>query len=193
MKKTLRVFIAVPMPEAVARFLKDTRTALEPSGMKARWVPVENIHLTLKFLGDIDATVVDPVAERMDAAAGANEPFVLIARGVGGFPNLRSFRVLWIGLDGDTHRLETLQRDVESELETLGLEKGRRRFHPHLTLARTRQRMDGRRFGLSDASWAQHASDAFRVDRICLFASVLKPGGAEYRRLHTSYIVSIQK
>lgn len=192
MKKTLRVFIAIPIPEVVTRFLKDTRTALEPSGMKPRWVRVENIHLTLKFLGDIDAAFVDPVAERMDAAVGAHEPFVLIARGVGGFPNLRSFRVLWIGVDGDTHRLETLQRDVESGLETLGVGKERRRFHPHLTLARTRQRMDGRRFGLLDASWAQHASDAFRVDRICLFASVLKPGGAEYRRLHTSYLTNSQ-
>jgi len=188
MKKTLRLFIAVPIPDAVARFLTKTRAALQQPGMNVRWVPVENIHLTLKFLGDIDAAGVEPVAGRMNAVAGANPPFSLAARGLGGFPNLRSPRVLWIGVDGDTRRLGTLQHDVESELETLGHKKERRRFHPHLTLGRTRKRLDGRRFGLSDASWAQHASDAFRVDRICMFASVLKPGGAEYTRLHTSYL-----
>jgi len=192
MKNTLRLFTAVPIPEAVARFLKNMRTTLEQPGMNVRWVPVENIHLTLKFLGDVDADGVEPIAGRMDAAAGANAPFSLIARGLGGFPNLRGFRVLWIGLDGDTERLETLQRDVAFELETLGHKKERRRFHPHFTLARTRQRTDGRRFGLLDASWAQHASDAFRVDRVCLFASVLKPGGAEYSRLHTSYLENSQ-
>ena len=186
MKKTLRLFIAVPIPDDVTRFLKNTRTALDQPGLNIRWVPVENIHLTLKFIGDIDAVSVDPIAERMDAAAGANAPFALIARGVGGFPNLRGFRVLWVGVDGDTRRLETLQRNVESELEILGLEKERRRFHPHFTLARARQRVDGGRFGLLDASWTQHASEAFRVDRICLFASVLNPGGAEYTQLHTS-------
>ena len=188
MKKTVRVFIAVPIPDDVARFLRRSRTALQQPGMNLRWVPVENIHLTLKFLGDIDAASIEPVAGRMDAAAGASAPFSLIARGVGGFPNLRGFRVLWIGVDGDTRRLESLQRGVESGLETLGLEKERRRFHPHLTLARTRQRMDGGQFGLLDATWAQHASEAFRVDRICLFSSVLKPVGAVYTRLHTSYL-----
>jgi 2'-5' RNA ligase len=188
MKKKLRLFIAVPIPDAVTRFLKSTRTALDQAGLNIRWVPVENIHLTLKFLGDMDAARVDAVAERIDAAAGANGPFELIAGGVGGFPNLRSFRVLWVGVDDDTRQLEMLQRDVESELETLGIKKERRRFHPHLTLARTRQRMDGGQFGLLDASRAQHGSEPFRVDRICLFASVLKPGGAEYARLHTSYL-----
>jgi 2'-5' RNA ligase len=188
MKKNLRLFIAVPISDAVTRFLKSTQTALNQVGLNIRWVPVENIHLTLKFLGDIDAASVDAVAERMDAAADANVPFELIAAGVGGFPNLRGFRVLWVGVDGDTGRLETLQRDVESELETLGIKKERRRFHPHLTLARTRKRMDGGQLGLLDASKAQNASEAFRVDRICLFASVLKPGGAEYTRLHTSYL-----
>ncbi|BBO73841.1 RNA 2',3'-cyclic phosphodiesterase [Desulfosarcina widdelii] len=188
MKNKLRLFIAVPIPDAVTRFLKSTQTELGQTGLNIRWVPVENIHLTLKFLGDVDAASVHPVAERMDATAGANAPFELIAGGVGGFPNLRSFRVLWVGVDGDTRRLETLQRSIESELETLGHKKERRRFHPHLTLARTRQRVDGGRFGLLDASRAQHASEAFRVDRICLFASVLKPGGAEYTRLHASYL-----
>jgi len=192
MKKKLRLFIAVPIPDAVTRFLKSTRTALDRAGLNVRWVPVENIHLTLKFLGDIDAASVDPVAERMDAAAGASAPFELIAGGVGGFPNLRNFRVLWVGVDGDTRRLETLQRDVESEIETLGIKRERRRFHPHLTLARTRQRLDGEPFDLLDASRTQHVSEAFRVDRICLFASVLKPGGAEYSRLHTSYLENSQ-
>ena len=71
MKKTLRLFIAVPIPNAVVRFLKNMRAALQHPGMNIRWVPVENIHLTLKFLGDIEAASVDPVAERMDAAAEA--------------------------------------------------------------------------------------------------------------------------
>lgn len=188
MKKTLRLFVAVPISDPVARFLNDIRRRLEAPAMKIRWVPVTNIHLTLQFLGDVDRSAVEAVSDQMDAVAGAALPFSIRAKGVGGFPNLRRFRVLWVGLDGETRQLAAMQRSLASRLEAIGFVKERRRFHPHLTIGRARQPLDGRRWGERLSALADCASETLRVDRFCLIASLLKPGGAEYTRLHTSHL-----
>jgi len=188
MKTTQRLFVAVPVPDAVARFLEKIRRQLQDAGMSIRWVPVKNIHLTLQFLGDVEKTAVAAITRQMEAAVGAMTPFSMMAKGVGGFPNLRRFRVLWVGLTGDTRQLDAIQRLLASGLATVGFAEERRPFQPHLTIGRARQPMDGRRWGERLATVADCASDPFRVDRIGLFASALKPGGAEYTCLHTAHL-----
>jgi len=188
MKTTLRLFVAVPIPDPVARFLKDVQSRLAGPEIKIRWIPVKNIHLTLQFLGDVEQAAVASITEQMDVAAGAAQPFSIAAKGVGGFPNLRRLRVLWVGLDGDTQQLTAIQRELASRMETVGFARERRRFHPHLTIGRARQPVDGRRLDQQLPTRAECASEPLRVDRICLFASLLKPGGAEYTCLHTSQL-----
>ena len=188
MKTTQRLFVALPLPDPVARFLKDIRRRLETPELNIRWVPVKNIHLTLQFLGDVERATVASITEQMDAAVGAFPPFSIAAKGVDGFPNLRRFRVLWVGLDGETQQLAGIQRELASRLEMIGFARERRRFHPHLTIGRARHPIDGRRFGERLPTLADRASEPLRVDRICLFASLLKPGGAEYTCLHTSHL-----
>ncbi|MBC2710611.1 MAG: RNA 2',3'-cyclic phosphodiesterase [Desulfosarcina sp.] len=186
MQKTLRAFVAVPIPDAVAVFLQQIQVRLQSPGMNVRWVATKNIHLTLKFLGDIDPSRVPAVAAQMDTAAGSVPSFSLEAMGVGVFPNLRNARVLWVGLGGDLDRLRAIQTTLESDLESVGFRKETRRFHPHLTIGRTRQRVDAETIGASLEPLKDVASDSFRVDRLMLFNSILKPAGAEHTLLHTS-------
>jgi len=188
METILRLFVAVPVPDPIARFLKDIRRRLEAPELHIRWVPVENIHLTLQFLGDVERAGVAAITDQMDAAAGSVQSFSIAAKGVGGFPNLRRFRVLWVGLDGDTHRLAAIQGELAARLETIGFARERRRFHPHLTIGRARHPIDGRRLGQRLPVLADCSSEPLRVDRICLFASRLKPGGAAYTCLHTAHL-----
>ena len=103
-----------------------------PSGV--RWVDSEGIHLTLKFLGDIDPALVEDVLRAMEQAASGTLPFQVHLNGLGVFPNLRRPRVLWAGVGGDMDALGALQEKVEAAMEGLAFPRERRAFSPHLTL-----------------------------------------------------------
>ncbi len=188
MPKTLRAFVAVPIPDAVALFLMQIQAQLQLPGRNIRWVAAKNIHLTLKFLGDIDPSRVPAAAAQMDAAAGATAAFSLTAKGVGVFPDLRHARVIWVGLTGDLDRLKTIQTGLESGLESVGFKRETRGFGAHLTIGRIRRRIDAQLIGESLVPLKAVASDGFRVDRLMLFKSILTPSGPEYTLLHTSHL-----
>lgn len=188
MPKTLRAFVAVPIPEAVAFFLTQIQARLGLPEKNIRWVAAKNIHLTLTFLGDIDPLQVSLIAAQMDATAGMSAAFSLTAEGVGVFPNLRHARVLWVGLAGDLNRLNAIQATLESGLESVGFKKAPHGFFAHLTIGRIRRRIDGQLIGDSLEPLKTVASDSFRVDRLMLFKSILKPNGPEYTLLHTSHL-----
>ena len=190
MGNTLRTFVALPVPDAVTRFLKRMQERLHTPVANIRWVPVANIHLTLKFLGDIDPSMVEVINAQMDAAARLIRPFTLTAEGVGVFPNLRQARVLWVGLIGDMKPLEALYHHLESGLETLGFTRDHRAFRAHLTIGRTRQRTDPKTLGTLLESLKTEASDPFDVDQIRLYQSVLTSFGAEYTPLHTAHLAA---
>ncbi|HSO19423.1 MAG TPA: RNA 2',3'-cyclic phosphodiesterase [Desulfosarcina sp.] len=186
MAETLRAFIAVPIPDRLSAFLQEAQARLRTKRSTVRWVPVRNIHLTLKFLGDIDPSQVPEISGRMDAAAATLPPFELNAGGVGVFPNLRQARVVWIGLAGDIERLRQLRAALESGLAACGFDMDTRPYRAHLTIGRTRQRMPAAQAADLLASPEDPVSDSFRVDRVILYRSILKPSGAEYRQLHAS-------
>jgi RNA 2',3'-cyclic 3'-phosphodiesterase len=188
MQKTLRAFVAIPIPDRVTVFLRQSQARLRLPEMNVRWVAAKNIHLTLKFFGDIDSSRISAVAAQMDAVAGMTRPFSLAAEGVGVFPNLRRARVLWVGLTGDLDRLKAIQAALESGMESIGFRRESRDFGAHLTIGRIRHRMDARMIGASLDYLKDAASDFFRVDRLMLFKSVLKPNGPEYSQLHTSHL-----
>jgi 2'-5' RNA ligase len=189
-KQPLRAFVAVPLPDEVAAFLMRIQARLQLPGRNIRWIAEKNIHLTLKFLGDIDPSRVPAIAARMDATAGAAASFSLKAKGVGVFPNLRHARVLWVGLAGERDRLHALQAALESGLESVGFEREARGFAAHLTIGRIRQRIDGQTIGALLAPLTDESSDRFRVKEVTLFKSTLKPSGAEHTPLHTSHLAT---
>lgn len=190
MGHTLRTFIALPIPDGVAAFLKRMQERLRSPVANIRWVPVANIHLTLKFLGDIDPSRVPAINARLDAVARSIPCFTLTAEGVGVFPNLRQARVFWVGFSGVNKPLEALQQKLESGLETLGFKREPRAFRAHLTIGRSRQRTDSKALGALLEPLKTEVSDSFGVDQIRLYQSVLTPSGAEYSLLHTAHLAA---
>ena len=186
----IRAFIAVELPpaarEAVEGVVRDLRSR---TGDGVRWVRPEGVHLTLKFLGDIDAGSVPTISEALDRCAASAAPFDLFLEGVGVFPNARRPRVIWIGLGGALEPLLALQQSVERELEELGFASERRPFTPHLTLGRVR---DGVR--ASQVRGVSEAIAATTVERraelpvreVSLMQSDLRPSGAVYTRLYAA-------
>jgi 2'-5' RNA ligase len=183
MGEKLRAFIAISLPEPVLQGIVTAQETLKRSGLKIRWVRKEGIHLTLKFLGDIDRDSVEKISEAMERATGSFSPFTLWAEGIGVFPNLRRPRVAWVGLSGDIEILRALQRDLESQLSGLGFPKEKRPFKGHLTLGRVKGRLDGIKLQEALEDLGDFRTESFTAQSLVLFQSELRPDGAVYSRV----------
>ena len=188
---TVRVFIALDIPLKAKNVLAETISHLKleiPSGV--RWVDPGGVHLTLKFLGNIDSTVVDDVLSAMKQASQEfnSQKFRLKLSGLGLFPNDKRPRVLWAGTDGDLEALETLQGHVDGAVSTLGFSREKQPFRPHLTIGRVRDSVPPpgrRRIGATIAATLLPAIDAWEVDAMHLIRSTLTPNGAIYTSIGT--------
>lgn len=180
---TLRAFVAADIPSAAVALLGDLQDALRRYRFPVRWVNPAGIHLTLKFLGDIPAADVVPVAAALSEAAAAASPMSLGIRGVGIFPGLKNPRVIWAGLCGDTEALFRLQAAVEARLDGLGYARERRPFKAHLTLGRFNGSVVAGRLADALQACTGFGSDPFAVDTATLYQSELKSTGAVYTRL----------
>lgn len=135
----VRAFIAAELPDS----LQDA-VAVSTAGLQAelgpdlvRWVPRRNIHLTLKFLGDVSPSNLDLIMHVLAVEAARHEPFDMLVEGIGAFPNARRPRVLWIGLKGPS-TLVSLQHELDSATARLGYKSEERGYAPHLTIGRVR-------------------------------------------------------
>ena len=183
-----RLFVAVEFPEEAKEALAGLVRALRGLQIEGLCpVRAEGIHLTLKFLGEVSADRVSAIADALARAARTVAPGQVELRGIGGFPDLETPRVLWVGLAGDLDPLEALHQSAEEALAPLGHPPDRRPFTPHLTLARLREgtRATQRRLAgqtLKGLSWPEGAP--VPVAAVSLVQSTLPPQGAEYRTLH---------
>jgi len=190
---TIRAFIAIePSASARAALARLTRRMQEAQLRDLRWVDPMGVHLTLKFLGNITLPMRDKVVEVMESAARGLGPFPLALSSLGVFPSPRSPRVLWVGVQGDLESLGRLQERLEAGLEGLGFPREVRGFTPHLTLARTRDRLSPQardRLAQVLASerpdWAE-AEAVWEVREVVLMRSTLTPSGAIYQLIAKS-------
>jgi 2'-5' RNA ligase len=150
----------------------------------ASWVRPENIHLTLKFLGELSPARAEEVAEVLKGAAEGLESFTLTASGVKGFPNLTRPRVLWVGIE-ESEALLSLYEEIEQTLSYIGIEKETRPFKAHLTLCRVRSAHESGAIGASARGPGSDINVEFSVDSFELFKSVLKPGGAVHSTINS--------
>lgn len=186
MPSTLRLFIAVELPEDVLRLVSDAMRMLRRQQITGiRLVREEGVHLTLRFLGNVPEHQVQSVLDAMSTAAAGIHPFVLQICGAGAFPNLRVPRVLWLGVQGDMEPLLRLHGRLEEALEACGFPREPRAFTAHLTLGR----VDGRLSPLALANLTQAMEGlrsqeplALPVTALSLMESQLTPQGAIYRR-----------
>ena len=183
----IRAFVALEMPDEVRRDLDEIsfRLRKDLANVPLRWVPVENMHLTLKFLGDVLREQLQAITEILREKTGNLAPIQLSLDGLGAFPNLQRPRVLWIGIDfPDT--LKTFQRDLENQFAALGFSHENRSFAPHLTLARVRghaRTADLARIREILEAAPKPAPTHAIADKITLFRSELKPSGSVYNAL----------
>ena len=181
----MRAFIAIELSPEIKNELADLQQRLKQAGLKARWVKPGNIHLTLKFLGDIDPGNVGNISAAMEAATEKHAPFELKVSGTGVFPNLRKARVLWAGLSEGVTELINLQQDLDKALVTCGFERERRPFRGHLTLARFRNRVNPAKLEKTIKECDGGGLGQWTVEDLVLFKSDLNPTGAIYSQLAT--------
>ena len=183
----VRVFVAVPISPGAKRVLGAVLQDLgvqSPRGV--RWVQPEAIHLTLKFLGNVETSLLPDIAEAMRRSAQAVAPFRITLSGLGMFPNDKRPRVLWAGIDGDLDSLLGLQQKIEQAMAELGFTPEGRPFSAHLTLGRVRDRASAEErrsicAAMSAASLCQ--VESWLVESAHLVRSHLAPAGATYTTL----------
>lgn len=175
----LRLFVAVRVP---AGHLRAVDAALGPQRERfaaARWIPVDNQHVTLKFLGWTTDDRLADIRVAAAATAASVEPGRVRLTTLGAFPSARRARVLWVGIDDPEAVMTTSAKALDDRLVPLGFQAEEREFHPHLTLARFKVP----RPLPEDLPDVTAGLGAFDVDEIVLFRSRLHPKGARYEAL----------
>ena len=187
MTESVRAFVAIELPDHVRDVLSEVVEHLRLARIQGlRPVRPEGVHLTLKFLGDIESGRVQEIVDVLTPMARGHSRFELLLGGPGAFPNTRSPRVLWLAIEGDLEPLAQLQDQAQEALQRLGYARDKRRFSPHLTVARLR---DGtppamrRRAAETLASAPIDSGVSLPVEAMSLMRSRLHPQGARYERL----------
>lgn len=174
----VRAFLAVNFSVPATRRLAEAagelkKQATAAPGLKVSWVPQANLHVTMKFLGEVEREVVDAIVPRLRRTLTAVQPFELRASGVGAYPSFDEARVLWLGVDGGP-ALTALQAQLEGDLEELGFRREERPFSPHVTIGRVRE---GK---LPTLTLAKPEITTSRVTEVVLYESRPQHKGAEY-------------
>ncbi len=190
---SIRAFIAVELDPKIQQALGKAIARLEAAegGGLVRWLSPESIHLTLKFLGDIDPSSVRAVSRVLDRAAAAHAPFYVALGELGCFPNRRHARVFWVGVEDSQGCLQALVESLEDALTRLGFEREARPFTGHLTLGRVRREAPRARVApLARESLLDLTHKlTLHVDALSLMQSDLTPSGAIYSRLHRAKLM----
>ena len=186
----IRAFIAVDLSPEVLRQLEAVLQRLKqsmPAGA-VRWTPVKNIHLTLKFLGDVSESNLAALFAILDKEAQHTAGFEIQVGGLGAFPSLQRPRVVWAGVQAPPE-LATLQRAIDVETARLGYASEERGFSPHLTLgrvARSASPSEAHQVGMILGEMQVGGLGACRIQAVYFYRSDLNPQGALYTRLHSA-------
>lgn len=177
----MRLFTGIALPDGAARRLDELVRRLRPSGPKLRWPPVENLHITTKFIGEWPE---DRLAELREALRGltARPAFEIRLRGLGWFPNPHNPRVFWVGIQAP-EALASLARDTGAVCARLGIAAEERPFSPHLTLARIKPPAEVAPLRRAVAALEENEFGAFSAQSFHLYLSEPGPGGSIYTSL----------
>jgi 2'-5' RNA ligase len=183
----IRTFVAIHLTPELLGTLQQAQNALRgsPGGPSARFVQPDNIHLTLKFLGDVDETRLPAVCQAVAAVAQRYQPLELLLGALGCFPNARRPRVVWVAIDSSERRLEQIAAELDDGMHTLGFAREARPFTAHLTLARIKDRADPRQaaeLGQCAAAFAP-LQGAMTAAEVAVIKSELRPQGPLYTDL----------
>jgi 2'-5' RNA ligase len=175
----VRLFIALDLPEGVVRNLESFVANLKPAA-RIQWSPPSNLHITTKFIGEFPESELAKLQSAL-AAIPERTPIEITIAKVGFFPNERSPRVFWCGIDAPG--LDGLAADTEAATESVGVARESRPFSPHLTLARIKERLDLRPLHAAIAAAPSLEFGRFTVRSFFLYRSQLRPTGSVYTKL----------
>ena len=183
-----RAFVALLLDEAMRASVGAEIDRLRPLSRAVAWVPAANLHLTLRFLGEVSDVQLGEVEAALGEAAAVTAPFALTLHGLGAFPGLERPRILWVGVADGALAAREAQARVEAALERRGIPRERQAWHPHLTIGRVfDERAWRREAGLplrqALAAAARRSFGSLAVSHIALMRSDLSPQGARYREL----------
>jgi 2'-5' RNA ligase len=180
-KQKFRTFVAVKIDPAVGEKTAEIIRALQAVPADVKWVEPSNLHLTLKFLGDVESADIHRVCQTVEQALADQAAFEFEIRGAGAFPNARRPRTFWLGAGEGEREMVAVAKLLEKKLQKLGFRREERRFQPHLTIGRLRR---GARTGEEFCELLEQYADVevgrFLVDEITVFSSTLTPSGPIY-------------
>jgi 2'-5' RNA ligase len=179
----IRAFLAIELPDSLRPGLAQVQEELKRSRADVRWVPVNNIHLTLKFFGNVPDDEIEALAQAARQAAAEAAPLQLQATSAGAFPSPQAPRVVWLGLGGDVVPLTQLFYRLEKAFATLGYLPEGRAFNPHLTIGRVKSPANRDKLARLLEKMPPVDWPPFTVKELILFQSVLSPQGSKYTPL----------
>lgn len=185
MSERIRAFIAILLDDAVRAAVAAQVEQLRPLAHAVAWVPPQNLHVTFKFLGEIDAATVEAVKEGLVEGVSEAELFTVTFHGLGAFPGLARPRVIWIGVVQGARECQALQARVDAALSRRGLPQEGRPYTPHVTIGRVREPRGLTALQQAITRDAHKAFGDLSVKSISLMRSELRPAGARYTELYT--------
>lgn len=190
----MRTFIAIELPKEIKDALAKLQEQLKSSGADVKWVQPQNIHLTLKFLGERDDKKVAAIGEIVEKVVKNKPVFKASIASIGAFPNINSPRVIWIGLDQGDKETKEIALELEEKIAKIGIPKEDRAFSSHITIGRTRSTLNRDKLiqEINKAAAGLSQQDlAFCVQKITLFESTLSPKGPIYEVLKKASLETI--
>jgi RNA 2',3'-cyclic 3'-phosphodiesterase len=171
----MRLFVGVDLPAEIKKTLLKFQSELRELGVKGSWKSMDNFHITLEFLGELEPDKLSILTETLTKAAGNSRPFGLTISGIGAFPSLKKPHTLWTAVSGSLTELHQLRKNLHYELKTKGFELDERQFKPHITLA-SRPQLD--KIDFSDVR--TKVSGEYMVAELVLFESRIMSGKRGY-------------
>lgn len=186
----IRCFVAINLPPELKGRLGELEAQLKEARADVSWVKPESIHLTLKFLGEAEEERIPLIKRAIQEGLEGAGSLMLFLAGMGAFPNLRSPRVIWVGVGGEQEKLCQLQERLERAMETIGFAREGRPFSPHITLGRMRSGRGGPALMDLVSRMADLKVGTVRAESIELMQSRLHPAGAIYTVIESFPLVA---
>jgi len=182
----MRAFIAIELPQEVKNSLSHLQGKLKAAGADVKWVAPENIHLTLKFLGEIDEKKIDKITYIIEDIAKNISSFYIRVCSLGAFPKINIPRVIWVGIDKGDNEIKEIVRGLEEKIAEAGIPKKDGLFSSHITIGRMKSYLNQERLVKDLKSMADNLGEEnleFLSDSITLFKSALTSKGPIYEAL----------
>lgn len=178
----MRTFIALELSEEIKEELGRLQDELKAADAEVKWVKPQNIHLTLKFIGNAEESKIEEIKKILESISSQNHPFEISLFRPGAFPELNRPRVIWVGIDKGCAEVEKIAKIVSDELEKTGFPKEERPFSAHLTLGRVKSGRNKARLKEKILSLETRPTSS-AINHITFFRSTLTPSGAIYTAL----------